>query len=205
MTECRRVIVFAKRPMPGEAKTRLGATLGDAQAAGVYARLLYAYLLNLIGSDLFIELSLSSADDVSFFGAAFPETDVTVQSEGDLGTRMRMAFERAFAQGCEQVVLTGSDIPALDSTLVASAFGRLADNPQSVVLGPAADGGYYLVGMAAPAADIFDGIAWSTGRVLEQSLARLAREGRPVTLLRQLEDLDDEAAYHRWCARLARK
>jgi rSAM/selenodomain-associated transferase 1 len=195
----RRLVVYAKRPLPGYAKTRLGAALGTEQAAGVYARLLYGYLLDLLRADLGdtrVALSLASPDDVAFFAEAFPEWSVRSQIAGDLGTRMAASFARAFAEGAEAVVLTGSDIPGLDSCLVRAAFDALTQAP--VTIGPARDGGYYLIGMHAPGRALFDGIEWSTDRVLAQTKALARSQGLQMAYLAELDDVDDGPAFERW-------
>jgi glycosyltransferase A (GT-A) superfamily protein (DUF2064 family) len=135
----RHLIVYAKRPQPGYAKTRLGAAIGMEQAAGVYARLLYAYLLDLVRgglADTHVEISVASPADVPFFAAAFPELLVRPQVEGDLGQRLAASFAQAFAAGAEVVVVTTSDTPGLDRRLVDAAFRTLGSAP--VVIGPAA-------------------------------------------------------------------
>ena len=101
----RHLIVYAKRPLPGQAKTRLGACIGPEEAAGVYARLLYGYLLDIIAHHQGIsdrdalvgrlELSVASPDDVGFFSLAFPEFLVRPQIKGDLGQRMAHSFNQA--------------------------------------------------------------------------------------------------------------
>jgi hypothetical protein len=199
----RQLIVYAKSPLPGHAKTRLGAAIGPAAAAGVYARLLYAYLLDLLRSDLIetdIVLSVAAPEDVPFFEQAFPELTIRPQVAGDLGQRMAASFERAFAAGAERVVLTGSDVPGLEHWTVVAAFAELVEVP--VVVGPAADGGYYLLGMRAPGADLFTGVAWSTERVLDQTLERAAAQGLEVATLPQRVDLDNEADFVWWQDRL---
>jgi hypothetical protein len=195
----RHLIVYAKCPLPGGAKTRLGATLGQTEAAGVYARLLYGYLLDLlatVGETARIELSLGHQHDVPFFKRAFPELLVRPQIRGDLGMRMAASFERAFAEGADAVVLTGSDIPGLSGPLVQQAFACLETDP--AVIGPAADGGYYLVGMRAPGADLFSEIPWSTEDVLARTEARARAQGLTLTRLPVLEDVDVEADYVSW-------
>jgi rSAM/selenodomain-associated transferase 1 len=195
----RHLIVYAKRPLPGYAKTRLGVVIGAEQAAGVYARLLYGYLLDLLRADLGktrVELSLASPADVPFFAAAFPELAVRPQIAGDLGQRMAASFAQAFTEGAEAVVLTGSDIPGLDSQLVCAAFDALTESP--AVIGPARDGGYYLVGMRAPGVSLFDGIEWSTERVLAQTEALARSRGIRLAYLPELEDVDTEEEYDRW-------
>lgn len=195
----RHLVVYAKRPLPGYAKTRLGASIGEDAAAGVYTRLLCEYLLDLTRADFedtAIELSVAQTDDVPFFSGAFPELAVRPQVEGDLGTRMEASFRQAFGAGAETVVLTGTDIPGLSSLTVQEAFRKLEEVP--VVIGPAEDGGYYLMGMRAPGAPLFREIAWSSERVLAQTEA-LAREcGREIGYLPRRWDVDTGADLVRW-------
>ena len=195
----RHLSVYAKRPQPGYAKTRLGAAIGTEQAAGVYARLLYTYLLDLARADLAdtcIELSLASPADVLFFTAAFPELVVRPQVEGDLGQRLTASFAQAFAAGAEAVVVTTSDTPGLDHRLVDGAFRALETAP--VVIGPAADGGYYLIGMRAPGASLFEGVEWSSERVLAQTRALARAQGLAVASLREQFDVDTLEDFERW-------
>jgi rSAM/selenodomain-associated transferase 1 len=195
----RHLIIYAKRPLPGYAKTRLGAAIGAEQAAGVYARLLYNYLLDLLQADLaetHIQLSVASPADVSFFAEAFPELVVRPQIEGDLGQRMRASFEQAFAEGAQTAVLTGSDIPGLDAKVACAAFDALESAP--VVLGPSDDGGYYLIGLRAPGADLFRSIAWSTAHVLAQTKALAQAQGLAITYLPRRNDIDVAADWQRW-------
>jgi rSAM/selenodomain-associated transferase 1 len=187
----RRLIVYAKRPLAGYAKTRLGATLGEEQAAGVYARILFAYLLELVAADLpgvELELSLASADDVPFFIQAFPEFDVRAQRGGDLGLRLARSFELAFAAGADAVVLTASDTPELGASVIRAAFQALEHSP--VVIGPCQDGGYYLLGLRAPSASLFTGVDWGTERVLQQTEQRASSLGLAVVRLPERIDVD---------------
>jgi len=191
--------VYAKRPLAHYAKTRLGAVIGAEQAAGVYARLLYTYLLDLLHADLsdvVIELSVASSADVLFFADAFPELIVRPQVEGDLGARMAASFAQAFAAGAEAVVLTGSDIPGLDSSLVGLAFEALTTSP--AVIGPAEDGGYYMIGMRAPGASLFEGIEWSSERVLAQTEALARAQDLEFVYLPVRSDVDTAEDLARW-------
>jgi len=196
------LIVYAKRPLPGYAKTRLGTDIGDEQAAGVYARLLYAYLLDLLCADLAemsvdtVELSVAAASVEKLFSDAFPEFLVHPQVAGDLGQRMEASFEQAFAAGAEAVVLTGSDIPGLNSQIVRAAFDALDASP--VVIGPASDGGYYLIGMRAPGAPLFEGVEWSSERVLAQTEALAGAHGLVVARLSEQHDVDTVEDLVRW-------
>lgn len=196
-----RLIVYAKRPLPGYAKTRLAAEIGAQAAAGIYARILYAYLLRLACTPLpgiDVELSLAAPDDVPFFAQAFPEFEVGAQAAGDLGQRLAASFRDAFAGGAGAVVVSASDAPGLGPHLALSAFDALAYAP--VVIGPCCDGGYYLLGMRAPGAALFEGIDWSTDRVLAQTEALAQARGLDVTRLPELVDIDttrDLAAWRR--------
>jgi hypothetical protein len=195
----RRLIIYAKRPLAGYAKTRLAADLGAEAAAGVYARLLYTYLLDVARADLDdteVALSVAAPDDVAFFTAAFPAFNVRPQVNGDLGTRMYASFRRAFDAGAEHGVLTGSDIPGLSAAQVRRAFAALEDN--DAVIGPAADGGYYLLGMRAPGADLFSDVTWSTGGVLAQTEARAEALGLSMARLPTLTDIDTIDDYRAW-------
>ena len=200
----RHLIVFARYPLPGHTKTRLASTLGERSAAGIYARLLYTYLLDLIQANrsaFSIELSLSSPEEVAYFGDAFPEFMVTHQEPGDIGARMSAAFNDAFARAATQVVLTGSDIPGIGREAVRDAFALLEENP--VVLAPAADGGYTLIGMQAPGAPLFDNIEWSTSRVLEQTVTLAERQRVAVKYLPTTYDIDTVEDFVRWKQHLA--
>ena len=201
------LIVYAKRPLSGYAKTRLGKGIGMEQAAGVYARLLYTYLADLLQANLestVIELSVALPEDVPYFSHAFPELVVCPQIDGGLGQRMAASTAHAFALGAKSVILTGSDIPKLDSQIVRTAFQKLETTP--IVLGPAADGGYYLIGTRAPNAALFEGIAWSTDRVLVETEARIRAQGLTAAYLPGLCDLDAIAEYERWrAARLSNR
>jgi rSAM/selenodomain-associated transferase 1 len=195
----RRLIVYAKQPSPGYAKTRLGAAIGKEQAAGVYARLLYAYLLDLLQANLVdttVELSVASPAEIPYFAAAFPELVVRPQVVGDLGQRMATSFEQAFAAGSDAVVLTGSDIPRLDSQTVRAAFRALETTP--VVIGPACDGGYYLIGMRAPGAPLFEGVEWSSRYTLAQTEALAQAQGLTLSYLPEQRDLDTQEDFDHW-------
>jgi rSAM/selenodomain-associated transferase 1 len=197
----RRLIVYAKRPLAGYAKTRLATTLGEEQAAGVYARILYAYLLELIAADLpgvELELSVASPDDVSFFAEAFPEFDVRPQHGDNLGLRLARSFELAFAAGAEAVVVTASDTPGLTAAIICTAFQALEHSP--VVIGPCPDGGYYLLGLQAPGASLFIGVDWGTDRVLQQTDQRARSLGLPVVRLPERIDVDAAEDLARWRA-----
>jgi rSAM/selenodomain-associated transferase 1 len=110
------------------------------------------------------------------------------QAEGDLGMRMRDAFARAFSDGAERVVIVGSDLPEISAPLLRSAFDLLDGHP--AVIGPARDGGYYLLGMTGMIGGVFDGIEWSTPGVFAATLDRLRAAGVEPAMLETLADVD---------------
>jgi hypothetical protein len=113
---------------------------------------------------------------------------VYAQTGGDLGQRMSNAFEKSFQEGSTATVLIGADCPELTAALLADAFDRLRNCP--AVLGPAHDGGYYLIGLRHPIPDLFQGIAWGSNTVLADSLRVLDRAGLKPDLLPHLHDID---------------
>jgi rSAM/selenodomain-associated transferase 1 len=110
------------------------------------------------------------------------------QSGHDLGARMADAFARAFARGARRVAIVGTDVPGVSRATVREALSAL--EVADVVMGPADDGGYYLIGLRAPWPGLFAGIEWSTPSVREQTLARAAAAGLSVRELARLRDVD---------------
>jgi rSAM/selenodomain-associated transferase 1 len=113
------------------------------------------------------------------------------QADGDLGDRLRAAFDHAFAGGARRVVVIGSDLPDLSAHHLRRAFRALDGAP--AVLGPARDGGYWLLGLRRPVPEAFDGIPWSTGSVLARTVERLRAAGAGPALLDELADVDEAA------------
>jgi rSAM/selenodomain-associated transferase 2/rSAM/selenodomain-associated transferase 1 len=116
--------------------------------------------------------------------------DVFAQRGSSLGERMAHAFEDAFRLGYEAVLLVGSDLPDLPPAPLESALGRLSGGTDCVVLGPASDGGYYLIGLSRPHTALFERIPWSTSAVLAQTRAAAARLGLPVYEVDEWRDVD---------------
>jgi rSAM/selenodomain-associated transferase 1 len=189
----RQVLLFTRYPHRGQVKTRLIAALGAEGAAQVHVELTEQLIQRL--RPLQEELSLrvyfcgSSQEAMrKWLGAGilfFP------QEGDDLGQRMHNALQQSWEQGATQAVLIGSDCPGLTGEHIQTALKALTEH--DVVLGPAVDGGYYLLGMNAfcPSQEhLFHGINWGTGLVLQQTLARIADRGLSWTLLPKLHDID---------------
>lgn len=185
------LIVFAKAPQPGYAKTRLARVIGDEAAARLAARMLDETLRQAVASGLGpVELCCAPDDTHSEFQLAVARHDVILsrQGEGDLGVRMRTALERAL-QNHSCALLIGTDCPRLDSAHLREAANRLRF--QSAVFLPATDGGYVLIGLSRPMPELFDGIAWSTANVMQQTLDCLDRLGIASAILPPLNDVDE--------------
>jgi hypothetical protein len=183
-----RVVVFGRVPEPGRVKTRLAAGIGAEVAAKVYRVLLEHTLGEAVATGWPVTLALAEPSPPGLDGWVPAGVDVELQVGGDLGTRMANAFAAHFRGGNDVVVLVGSDLPLLDQTLLREAVMSCERVP--VVLGPAADGGYYLVGQRAPGLEIFTGIPWSVSETLATTRARLRALGSPHDELRMLRDLD---------------
>jgi rSAM/selenodomain-associated transferase 1 len=189
----RALLVFVRAPEPGSVKTRLAAAIGNDAALRIYRRLAEHTLREaaaLAGEAVQVRVHHTPAqagDAVRAWMGAGPV--YLPQAEGDLGARMEDAFARAFAEGADQVVIVGSDLPELSAGLLRRAFDLLDAHP--AVLGPARDGGYYLLGLAHPVPGIFGGIAWSTAEVLAATLARFRAAGIEPAMLEALADVDE--------------
>ncbi|GAC1380996.1 MAG: hypothetical protein NVSMB30_28790 [Hymenobacter sp.] len=123
---------------------------------------------------------------------------VRCQAPGDLGERMAAAFAAAFEAGARRVAIIGTDCPGLRAAHLTQAFAQLADH--DVVLGPATDGGYYLLGLRQPCPELFQNKAWSTASVLPDTVAEAERLGYRVALLPELRDVDTAVDLVAWRA-----
>ena len=193
MPAATRLVIFAKAPQAGLAKTRLIPALGAAGAADL-ARQMLAHTLAqaLTAGAQTVELCMSpAAGDPAWRGVALPgSVELSAQGEGGLGERMNRAMNRALTQQAA-VLLMGSDCPALSAAHMAEAAAQLKHH--DAVLIPAADGGYVLIGLKAPCPGVFAPMAWSTSVVAAETLRRLAALGLSVWLGPTLHDIDDAA------------
>ena len=197
MTACR-LIIFVKAPRAGFVKTRLAAALGPHGALAAY-RALVERVLGELSPLRDVELRFTPDDAASEISTWLrPCWRTAPQGEDDLGARMSRAFAEAFASGATRVVLIGSDCPHVTTGDIAAAAAALDDH--DAVLGPAEDGGYWLVALRAPAPGLFGQIAWSTEGVLTQTLARAQSLGLRVHLLRTLPDVDTVEDWQRYLA-----
>jgi rSAM/selenodomain-associated transferase 1 len=168
--------------------------VGSRKACVIY-RELVATLLRRIGVLKAVELRFSPDDAAAEIQPWLqPGWTTEPQGDGDLGDRLARSFASAFAAGDERVVIVGSDCPEAGSADVRAAWQEL--KMHDVVLGPAVDGGYWLIGLRAMQAALFEGIPWSGDQVLGQTLQRAKSRGLRVQLLRILADIDTEADWN---------
>lgn len=185
--------IFVKAPIPGRVKTRLAQDIGPSGAAEVYWRLGRHVVRSTAGSGYRTTVWFTPAGAASLVrqwlrGVAGRHVTLRPQVGASLGARLVTAFAGEFAAGARRVVIIGSDCPGVDGRLVRAAFAALGRH--DVVLGPARDGGYYLIGLAAPRPALFRGIAWSTPVVAVETRARARALGLSCHLLRRLRDVD---------------
>ncbi|HEY8149887.1 MAG TPA: TIGR04282 family arsenosugar biosynthesis glycosyltransferase [Vicinamibacteria bacterium] len=184
------LLVFLKEPRPGAVKSRLAARIGAEAAAAVYRAI----------ADEAIRRTAPRGDEYERFflfdpPASRPQIQAWLSAQtlvaqvgGDLGERMARAFADAFASGARRAAVIGTDVPAIAREDVLDALESLDDH--DVALGPATDGGYYLIALKGPEPELFRGIRWSSPDVLTGTLERAARRGLSVRVLRTLGDVD---------------
>jgi len=183
--------IFVKAPIPGRVKTRLAADIGPSGAADVYWRVGRQVVGATAGSGYRTTVWFTPAGEEAFVREWLDGTGrvgFRPQAGASLGDRLLSAFTFEFAEGARGVVVVGSDCPGVERRLIQEAFTALGEH--DVVLGPALDGGYYLIGLAAPQPDLFRGISWSTAAVAVQTRARAKACGLSCRVLKPLRDVD---------------
>ena len=199
--ESDRLIVFAKAPRLGSVKTRLAANLGEAAALAAYCEMISCVLRNLHNLHSLGSLTLCITPDESLneFGRwAQPEWRVWPQGDGDLGSRLARAFARAFQEGAQRIAVIGMDCPYVRIDHIRAAWRTLATS--DLVLGPAKDGGYWLIGLSRVAPQLFSEMPWSEPTLLESTLAAARSQNLRVGLLETLADIDTVEDWHEYQA-----
>lgn len=185
-----RIVIFAKAPRPGEAKTRLIPALG-AEGAARLARRMLEHTINqaLLANIGAVELCRTPADEAAWHDLSLPESvHRSIQGEGDLGERLARATERVVAAG-SAALLVGTDCPALDAIILRQLAASL--EVAQAAIAPAADGGYVGLALSRYHERLFTGIDWSTSGVARDTLHRLAELGWSTRQLPVLHDIDD--------------
>ncbi len=190
------LIIFAKAPIPGQVKTRLCPPLTPDEAATLHG----SFVLDMLERSR--DAIRSERQLVDRFVACTPSPEhaffkviearhgvrLLAQLGEDLGQRMHRAFEATFSHGYRRALLIGTDLPLMPGSYLGEALTRLSDH--DVVLGPAVDGGYYLVGLTHPTAELFTGSPWSTDQVWSLTLKKAESLGLRTTLLPTCRDVD---------------
>lgn len=186
------LVVFLKYPQPGLVKTRLGKDIGPESAALLYKELTELILRNTEAGDyqrfLFYTPQNKKSEILKWLGG---DPNLFLQKGNDLGQRLANAFKLVFSKGAKKVLVIGTDSPVIDREIIQQAFKQL-DKFQCVI-GPSFDGGYYLLGLGSENAKVFEGIDWSTNRVLEQTKQRLKKLEVVFTCLNEEFDIDTRA------------
>ena len=178
------LIVFVKNIILGKVKTRLAKTIGDEGAFKIYRE--------LVGITEKETLKVNADRHIYFSDVIITskwQGDQKFVQEGvDLGIRMQNAFLEGFAQGYENIIVIGSDLPDISNEVIQAGFDQLESN--NVVFGPADDGGYYLLGMSNMTNSIFENKPWSQSTLLDVTLQELSEQQKSVALLPTLNDID---------------
>lgn len=191
-THANALAIMAKAPVAGTVKTRLVPPLTAEQAAELYRALLldqFEHLRSFSGAARYVFYApVDTEQMLGDLGGA--DYVYRAQSGDDLGARMQQVFADLWSLGHHNVVLIGSDLPALPLEILREAFTRLSRKETQIVLGPSQDGGYYLVGMNQPTPEIFANMTWSHDRVLANTIKRLNALSVSYELLPTWFDLD---------------
>lgn len=184
-TSKKALIIFTRNPELGKCKTRLAKTIGDDNALEVYKFLLNhtALIAKEVKADRYVFYSENILKDDLWNIGTFRKK---LQKGNDLGQRMQNAFMELFEMGYEKVAIIGSDLLDLEAEVVNTAFTQLDFN--DVVIGPASDGGYYLLGMKNLYPKLFENKVWGSASVLQSTLKDLQNSN--VYLLKELNDID---------------
>lgn len=186
------LLYFVKYPEPGKVKTRLAKTLGDEAASRVYrdlAEVNFRILTSLDQEDIESVIVFDPPDKEREIKEWLPASRHVPQQGNDLGERLVSAFHFPFSRGANAALAIGSDTLGLKPELISKAFDRLEN--YEVTIGPAKDGGYYLIGLRSPQPFLFHGIPWSTSDVFRATLGKVQERGLSCYLLPELDDLDE--------------
>ncbi len=189
------LIVFAKEPVQGKVKTRLHTGIEPSEATDLYTAFLFDSLSQYgrLGPDVRLYVSSETAEVGPIVGYDGP---VRKQHGRDLGSRMQHAFAETFRAGYERIVIIGTDHPSLPDDFIAFAFQTLS-TVESIVIGPADDGGYYLLGMNQFYPQLFEGMTFSREDVFDQTVDRAATTNAELTILPPWYDVDTPQALQR--------
>lgn len=187
-----RLIIFTRYPEQGLTKTRLIPALGVEGATKLHRKMTERTLSKVrelcCDRPVSVEVCFTGGNLALMQGWLGADIVYQPQGEGDLGARMARAMSLSFQGGIERVVIIGTDCPGLNANLIAPAFHNL--HSHDLVLGPAIDGGYYLIGLNCLIPELFAEISWGTAEVLQQTVDIANKLNLSVAYLPQLADID---------------
>ena len=188
------LIVFVKYPEPGKVKTRLAVGVGSERAAELYKGFVERILEQVNSSTYKIVLYCDQAERlIDFKNWLGADYDFKFQEGEDLGERMKNAFYNEFEDGANHVSIIGTDCLSIDECVICNAFDNLQD--KKVVLGPASDGGYYLLALREFRDDIFKNVNWSTEKVFEQTVSKIEEGCGVLPVLSDIDTYQDYQTY----------
>lgn len=182
------LLLLAKAPIPGLAKTRLAESIGQDAAAAVAAAFIDDTITTARDEGWKLRLVVTPAEAAPSFSQLAGGAPADIQVDGDLGDRIGAALRDSVARG-QRPVLIGSDSPDLPRSIIGTAFILLQSN--DVVLGPATDGGFYLIGCREFPIGLFEGVPWSTPAACEAVVRNARARGLSIAFLPEWEDVDD--------------
>ncbi len=195
-----RLVLFSRYPQPGKTKTRLIPLLGEVGAANLYRQMLAMTLATadrLMGlRPVSVQMRSTGVSPDAMRSLCNARIDLCDQGDGDLGKRLQRASEQAFNQGMKRVVMIGSDCPGLNGRRLNEAFDAL--DHHDLVIGPAADGGYYLLGTTQHHPSLFEAIPWGGSQVSQRTLEEAERLKLSIWTLPSLHDVDTPADLAAW-------
>ena len=181
------LLLFQKNADAGKVKTRLARSIGDEKALAIYLHLVaYTYTQ---ADPVPCKKHIYFSERLEILQTPLTNSTCHIQTGVDLGERIKNAFREAFENKYERVIIIGTDCPELKTTHLTDAFGALETH--DLVIGPALDGGYYLLGMRTFTPELFDNITWSTSGVFEQTKNTALQLGKTISLLEKLSDVDE--------------
>lgn len=190
------LVILAKAPLVGMVKTRLAADLGVDGAWAAYVELLETSMAKLAALSSVTLCYTPDDAEPSLRHYVCPGWSTRPQGAGDLGTRLARTFEAAFRASYSKVVIIGTDCPYLEASDIHAAWDAL--DQSDLVIGPALDGGYWLIGLRRSEPGLFQEIQWSTELVYDQTIRKAESLGLSVVCLRVLEDIDTVDSWTRY-------
>ena len=189
---CPRIIVFGRYPEPGRTKTLLIPLLGAKEAATLQRKLTeqVVSIVKLFSRSCNVSIEIRYDGGCADLMSQWLGADLLYREQAGvgLGAKMYQAFQDAFEEGCTRVILVGTDILGMSEQVLEGALDCLAEH--DLVLGPANDGGYYLLGLRAPQPELFQEISWGSREVLRETVELASQLGLSLGFVKALDDVD---------------